>query len=246
MSSEIILAVTLSFTSMSFARWNDSGFKSSPLFKHALNNAIDRLEGKVNNVSEGDKPTSKAGCSDPKAPETSDHICDTFENTCEGNYTCVNWSTCQGQGTCMSTCTNTYCGSTCEGTCATDATCEGYPTCGGNTCQATCSGQNTCDSNCPPGVSGVVYHKLAGGGWSSYWGTNSEDRLVFITNAPQYYTTFNRYTGTYSTIVFGRNSCNLTATGKIGQNLYWEIKGKPWQDWGENKIIDFKCYPEPD
>ncbi|MBD3288292.1 hypothetical protein GF337_05770 [candidate division KSB1 bacterium] len=119
----LILAVSLSFTSMSFARWNDSGFKSSPLFKHALNNAIDRLEGKVNNVSEGDKPTSKAGCSDPKAEETLDHICDTSEITCEGTHTCIYWGTCMGGNTCYSTCPETCSGNTCESTC--ESTCIG-------------------------------------------------------------------------------------------------------------------------
>ena len=143
----LILAVTLSFTSMSFARWNDSGFKSSPLFKHALNNAIDRLEGKINAVSEGDKPTSKAGCSDPKAENTLRPICNTVEVTCEGSYTCVTYPTCMGGPTCG--------GSTCYSTCYGQYTCEGY-----STCASTCG--------CPPMLSGYVKNQGEIYNWSGW------------------------------------------------------------------------------
>ena len=117
-------------------RTSRCGFKSSPLFKHALNNAIDRLEGKTNDVSDGDKPTSKAGCSDPKAENTLRPICNTSEITCEGTHTCVGWGTCMGGNTCYSTCPETCSGNTCESTC--ESTCP-------STCDNTCVG-GTCSN----------------------------------------------------------------------------------------------------
>ncbi|MDZ7262903.1 MAG: hypothetical protein ONB05_12460, partial [candidate division KSB1 bacterium] len=117
----------------SSAAGNEGGFKPSPLFKQALNSALERLEGKAEANGSGSNGveinTSKPGCVGPDAPVTAVEVCETSEETCEGEYTCYGWWTCQATNTCWSTCLNTCSQNTCSSTCP-------------STCPSTCA--NTC------------------------------------------------------------------------------------------------------
>lgn len=228
--STLALAIILLLSNWSFAGWNEDGFKSSPLFAYSLNNAIDNLQGKASDANNAGsngakKDTSGPGCVKPRDLPTTPPNCPNLE-TCEGEYTCVGWATCMGNTCQYQTCPATCSGETCE------STCEG---------QSTCQGSTTCDSNCPPWVSGTVKHQVLGGGWSSYWGPDSYDRIVVRVDSPGLYTCFRDDNGFYQTDVFGTAACNLLASGKISGITYSQVKGKPHQDWGEHIKGNFKC-----
>ena len=123
----LVLAVMLMFVNLSMAAWNQKAHKSSPLFKKSLNETKDRFAGKSKR-STGDNSlmgnTLAAGCNIINKPETAQPICETYENTCEGNYTCYPMGTCQGGYTCYSTCNQSTCsGDTCSSTCS-GGTCQ--------------------------------------------------------------------------------------------------------------------------
>ena len=222
----LVLAVVLLFVSFSFAGWNEAGFKNSPLFKHSLKKSVESMENQAKEViADGENmDTIGSKCNDPRAPVTYSN-CETTEATCQGIPTCQ-------QQTCFSTCSDPTCiwyetcGSTCETTC--QSTCE-------STCQSTCG--------CPPVVQGTVSHSITGGGYSSYWGSNSSDRIIFNSSYPLVYTSFNYWNGAYYTDVFGQPPCNLTASGRISGTLYYDNKFKPRQYPGYINTINFQCTP---
>ncbi len=241
-----ILAAILLLTNTSIAGWNEDGFKSSPLFEHSLNNTIKKFEGQdklpENDIIQADGRTIKGMV-------TQGTDCITTEYTCEGT-TCSGetcYSTCGTQNTCYSTCT----GETCQSTCAS--------TCSGTTCEHSCD---------PPRIRGWVYYKdpspeAVPRVWITDWRLYpTKQKKVMQIHRPFKSTSFS-LDGWYDTYTFGKNSCELMATGKLWHfkdfldpesNKKWFIHNsgtyyKKQQKIGSLLNVNFYCngkYQDPD
>jgi hypothetical protein len=220
----LVLAVALLFVSMSFAAWNEGGFKNSPLFKHSLKKSVESMENQDKKFVSGGQggDTKDAKCNDPKAPVTY-YNCETTEATCQGIPTCQQ--------------------TTCFGTCS-DPTCIWYETCG-NTCESTCQStcestcQNTC-SNCIYAVEGTVNHNYWGY-FTNYWGGQSSNRVVQGQNYPYKWVNFSQSNGYYYCDEWGKPAQYLRASGKILNTSMEDLRRKPSQGGG---IIQINFYCE--
>ncbi|MBC8185245.1 hypothetical protein H8E88_29480 [candidate division KSB1 bacterium] len=226
----LVLAVALLFVSLSFAAWNEGGFKNSPLFKHSLKNSVESMENQGNEVASGGESgdTRDAKCNNPRAPETASPPCDTWEDTCEGEPTCY-MGTCSGYTCTSPTCSGTCYGNTCSGATCSGATCQ-------NTCANTC--ENTC-SNCPLTVDGTVRHN-AYGYWSNAW-ISGGVHIVQSQSYPYTYVNFNTSNGYYFCDEWGTPRQIIFAIGDLGSLRFWDMRIKQSQSQSSHLVLDFYC-----
>ena len=217
----LVLAVMLLFVNWSFAGWNESGFKNSPLFKHSLNETIAKMENQGKQAAaEGENmSTLSPKCNVPDAPVTYSN-CETTENTCQGIPTCQ-------QQTCFGTCYE--------------------PTCVWATCASTC--ESTCQSTCtscppaPPAVQGHVYHNYWGY-FTNHWGELCTVNKVYQMMEPWIWVNFSKSDGYYFCDEWGQPAQQLKAIGKILGTTLIDNKSKPHQPYGSLIEINFYCTRE--
>ena len=127
----LIIVLVLAVISSATVSANPNGeMKASPLYKASLENSIAKLEGKAETQplytdANGNVLATSSGCVVPDARETQISTCS--PSYCGSSQTCV-W-TCY-DNTCQSTCANT-CVSTCSNTCVGNpGACKTYPIAG--------------------------------------------------------------------------------------------------------------------
>ncbi len=134
--------------------------KSSPLFKHSLEESIAKLEGQAPEAEAEPMPTGKPGCPKPNALPT------------EAGDTC--YDSCNG---------------TCSATCGGPFTCGGS-TCSGATCSSTCAGGSCQYHYIWRGTNKWVYNGQESGNWNdltwpdAYFKRNQGTGIQFLGSNP--------------------------------------------------------------